>query len=205
MEKTNSIAATAADLKATLNVELGNTIQESVLFYIDGRDTKKMVSPFEREMIAENSWAHVLEKREKFDASKGAKFRTWATTVAKNFAKDELEKLKNDPLHLAGALESGYQKIEETREVLVHYVPTEDSESSERQQYWHEAFDSFKRIVSTYSGRDRKVAEMLISERTKEEIMAETQMSGGSVDTCICRLRKKMLADMRKAGFSLDV
>ena len=125
--------------------------------------------------------------------------------MAKNFAKDELEKLKNDPLYLASALESGFQKVEETREILVHYVPVEDIESRERQQYWHEAFDSFKRIVSTYSGRDRQVAEMLISERTKEEIMAETQMSGGSVDTCICRLRKKMLADMRKAGFSLDV
>ena len=60
MKNNTSIAATAADFKAILTNELGETIKKSVLFYIDGRDHIGMVSSFERGMIAENAWFHVI-------------------------------------------------------------------------------------------------------------------------------------------------
>ena len=60
MKTNNTIAATAEDFQATLTNELGETIKKSVLFYIDGRDHIGMVSSFEREMIAENAWFHVI-------------------------------------------------------------------------------------------------------------------------------------------------
>lgn len=206
MEK-QTIAATAADFKEILTVELGNAIKKSVIFYLDEADKSKKISPSEREkiekeMIAENAWEHVLMKAGKYDASKGAKFRTWAVTVAKNFAKDQLKKLNNDPLHRTSHIESGYQKTE-TDEDVVSYVSVKDYEDIDSTQYWRDAYETFIGIVSNYSGRDREIAEMLIRERTKEEIMAETQMSGSLVDTCICRLRKRMRADLLKAGYSL--
>ncbi len=201
MEK-QTIAETAADFKEILTVELGNAIKKSVIFYLDEVDKSKKISPSEREMIAENAWVHVLMRRGKYDASKGAKFRTWAVTVAKNFAKDQLKKLSKDPLHSAGHLENGYKKTE-TDEDVVFYVPIKDHEDLDSTQYWRDAYETFIGIVSNYSGRDRKIAEMLIRERTKEEIMAETQMSGSLVDTCICRLRKRMRVDLLKAGYSL--
>ncbi len=201
MEK-QTIAATTADFKGILTVELGNAIKKSVIFYLDEADKSKKISLSEREMIAENAWEHVLMKAGKYDASKGAKFRTWAVTVAKNFAKDQLKKLINDPLHRTSHIESGYQKTE-TDEDVVSYVPVKDYEDFENTQYWRDAYETFIGIVSNYSGRDREIAEMLIRERTKEEIMAKTQMSGSLVDTCICRLRKRMRADLLKAGYSL--
>jgi hypothetical protein len=63
--------------------------------------------------------------------------------------------------------------------------------------------DTLKRIVAGYSGRDREFGEMLINERTKEEMMAKTQMSGGTVDVCKSRVLKRMRADLLKAGYSL--
>ena len=111
MKKNISIAAAAADFQATLTNELGETIKKSVLFYIHGRDHLGMVSSFEREMIAENAWFHVIEKREKYKSSKDAKFSTWAKKVAQNFASDELDKLQNDPLHLTGLLNED-QKVQ---------------------------------------------------------------------------------------------
>jgi len=198
-----SIAATAADFQAILTTELGNSIKKSVLFYINNREDSGMISTSEREMIAENAWVHVLEKREKYDASKGAKFKTWATKVARNFADDKCEELRRDALHFQGSLERTEFDISVRNGIHVHHNAFGRVEDSSARQYWKDALESLRNIASNYCGRDRKIAEMLISERTKDEIMAETQMSGGSVDTCICRLRKRMLADMRKAGFSL--
>ena len=202
MEKTKSIAAISADLQATLTNELGTIIKKRVLFYLDGIDKLKKVSPYERELIAENAWAHVLEKRAKYRASEGAKFITWATKVAKNFAQDELKKLFRDPLHLAGTLEAGFQTTF-TNQERVDYVSVGDGEDYDRRQYCHDVLETTNGIVAGYSGRDRKIAEMLMCECTKEEIMKELQMSGALTDTCICRLRKRMRADLLKAGYSL--
>lgn len=208
MKTNNTIAATTEDFQATLTNELGETIKKSVLFYIDGRDHIGMVSSFEREMIAENAWFHVIEKREKYRPSKDAKFRTWAKRVAQNFASDELDKLQNDPLHMTGLLYEDQPKNEDDAKKYSDTVSYRRSFGSvgdcSDQLYWHEMLETIKGIVSTYIGRDRTVAEMLIGERTKEEIMAETQMTGGNVDTCKCRVLKKMRADLLEAGYSLS-
>lgn len=190
-----------------LTNELGKSIQKSVLFYINSRDPLNMVLPFEREMIAENAWYHVLKKREKYAASKGAKFSTWAATVAKHFASDELAKLNRDALHLVEDVSECREK--QKKSILKRYGNVQFNDNFCRtedcacRQYWQDAFQTLKNIVSTYGGRDRTVAEMLISERTKEEMMAETQMSSGNVDVCISRIRKKMRADLLRAGYSL--
>lgn len=208
MEKTNSIAATAADFQAILTNELGNSIQKSVLFYIDGRDPLGMVSSFEREMIAEKAWAHVVEKQEKYKVNEDAKFRTWAKTVAQNFASDELGKLENDALHLTGILHEDQPKNENDAKEYSDKVSYRRAfgcvaDCSDR-LYWQDALDALKRIVSAYGGRDRTVAQMLIGQKSKEEIMDATQISGGNFDVCKHRLLKKMTADLLKAGYSLD-
>ena len=208
MKKNNTIAAAAADFQATLTNELGETIKKSVLFYIDGRDHLGMVSSFEREMIAENAWFHVIEKREKYKPSKDAKFSTWAKKVAQNFANDELDKLQRDALHLTSSLygeqpkENFDDNTDEAKPVC--YKPLGCTTDCNSRLYWKDALETLKGIVSTYVGRDRTVAEMLIGERTKEEMMAEAQMSGGNVDTCKCRVLKKMRADLLGAGYSLS-
>ena len=208
MKKTNSIAAAAADFQANLTNELGSTIQKSVLFYIDGRDPVGMVSSFEREMIAENAWFHVIEKHAMYKPSKDAKFSTWAKKVAQNFASDELDKLQNNPLHMTGLLHEDQPKNEDDAKKYSDTVSYRRSFGSvgdcSDQLYWQEMLETLKGIVSTYVERDRTVAEMLIGECTKEEIMAVMQMTGGNADTCKCRVLKKMRADLLGAGYSLS-
>ena len=207
MKKNNSTEATAADFRATLTTELGKSIQKSVLFYIDGRDPVGMVSSFEREMIAENAWFHVIEKHAMYKPSKDAKFSTWAKKVAQNFASDELDKLQNDPLHMAGLLHEDQPKNEDDAKKYSDTVSYRRSFGSvadcSDQLYWQNALDVLKDIVSRYAGRDRTVAEMLIAEQTKAEIMEQTQMTGGNVDVCVSRVRKRMRADLLEAGYSL--
>lgn len=207
MRKTSTITATAADFQELLTNEIGNTVKKSVLFYIDDCDPLGLVSPFEREMIAEKAFAHVVEKKAKFKPTGEAKFITWAKVVAERYASDELDKLKNDPLHLTGQLfedqpknEDDARKYSDTVSYRKAFGHVEDCTD---RLHLRDALETLKRIVSNYSGRDRTVAEMLIAERTKPEIMAETQMSSGYVDVCISRIRKKMRSDLRGAGFDL--
>lgn len=207
MENKNSIAAIAADFQAILNNELESIIKKAVVAYIGGRKDSFAISSSERELICENAWAQVVVKRESYSPGK-AKFRTWAVKVAVNKAKDELNKLYHDASHW-----SFTETLKEDPETENAANTNDDKVSSlnahghvedcTHRQYWHDAFESLKRIVSTYGGRDREVAEMLIAERTKKEIMAKTQMTGGNFDVQKHRLLKKMRSDLLKAGYSL--
>lgn len=208
MKKNNFTEATAADFQATLTTELGKSIQKSVLFYIDGRDPVGLVSSFEREMIAESAWIHVIEKYAKFRPSQKAKFSTWAKKVARNFASDELDKLQNDPLHMTGLLHEDQPANEDDAKKYADTVSYRRAFGNvadcSNQLYWQNALDALKDIVSKYTGRDRTVAEMLIAEQTKAEIMEQTQMTGGNVDVCVSRVRRRMRSDLLEAGYSLE-
>ena len=207
MKNNNLIATEAADFQATLTNELGANIQKSVLLFLHQSDDSRKVSSFEREMIAEKAWFHVVENYAKYKPSENAKFSTWAKTVAQNFAIDELRKLNNDPLHMTGLLYEDQPADEDDAKKYSDTVSSRKAFGSvadcSDQLYWQDALNTLKDIVASYVGRDRIVGEMLLGERTKEEIMAETQMTGGNVDTCKCRLLKKMRADLLEAGYSL--
>ena len=206
MKQTNTITA-AADFQANLTNELGSTVKKSVFYYLDRRDPVGMVSPFEREMIAEDGWSKVIENCAKYKPSRDAKFSTWAKRVAQNYASDAMDKLRNDPLHMTGLLHEDQPKNEDDAKKYSDTVSYRRSfgcvADCSDQLHWRDALDALKDIVSRYAGRDRTVAEMLIAGQTKAEIMGLTQMTGGNVDVCVSRVRKRMRADLLEAGYSL--
>lgn len=205
METTTNLTITSVDYQAIITNELGNFVKHRVLDYIAVRYSLKMVSEIERELIAEASWFHVVENCMKYKAGK-AKFRTWAVTVAVNFAKTELRKLKNDPLHgLRDVIEEPFGDEDDADDQKRKTTPKVSQNVSDciEHLYWKDALGALKHIVQTYRDRDQSLAEMLIAQKTKEEIMSEMHMSGGNVDVCKCRLLKKMRADFLRAGYSL--
>jgi len=204
MENNSAIAAAVVDFQAILTNELGDSIKKDISFFL----LENGLSTFEREMIAEKAFERVLEKREKFQDNGKAKFSTWAKTVARNFATDELRKLDHDLLHKASDLDKeqspsgcSTNKINGKEVPALDFLQTADFG---KRFYWKETLKALKGIVSTYNGRDRTVAEMLIKGDTKEEITDVLQMSGACFDTCIHRLRKRMRSDLLKAGYDLS-
>ncbi len=200
METKSSNAATT-DFQTILTKELAEVIKMSVIFCINAKNTS--VSPVEKEIISEDAWFHVLEKRDKYDSTKGT-FRTWATKVARNYALSELSKLKNNPLHHTSSIsEDNPDDKDESKEKKFscrNDVHAEVEDGSVR-LHWQYALEFLKSVILTFRGRDREIAEMLLNERTKEEMMTATQMSGGNVDACVCRVRKKMREALGKAGY----
>lgn len=206
MDTETNLMTTSVDYQAIITNELGNFVKHRILNYIAVRYTLKMVSEIERELIAEASWFHVVENSMKYKAGK-AKFRTWALKVAVNFAKTELKKLKNDPLHggRRNVFEEQPDDKDEAADQAQKTTPNVFPNVSDciEHLYWKDALGTLKHIVQTYSDRDQSLAEMLIAQKTKEEIMSAMHMSGGNVDVCKCRLLKKMRTDLLRAGYSL--
>lgn len=203
---TTNLTTTSVDYQAIITNELGNFVKHRVLNYIAVRYSLMMVSEIERELIAETSWFHVVENCMKYKAG-AAKFRTWAFKVAVNFAKTELKKLKNNPLH--GGQRNVFEEQPDDKDDAADQKPKTTlnvfpnvSDCIEH-LYWKDALGTLKHIVQTYSDRDQSLAGMLIAQKTKEEIMSAMHMSGGNVDVCKCRLLKKMRADLLRAGYSL--
>ena len=149
----------------------------------------------------------MVVKRESYSPGK-ASFLTWAKTVAVNKAKDEIKKHFHDAYHYLTTAPAE-EETENENDAIAHedkasyrntYGHVEDCS---RRQYFRDMLESLKHIVACYSGRDREIGEMLIFERTKKEMMAKTQMSGGNVDVCKSRVLKRMRTDLLKAGYSL--
>lgn len=205
MTKTRNFAASAAELQEILTKENERIIKKAVLIFLNEEADPKSVSYREREMIAEKAFFHVIKKAAAYDPSKGAKFTTWAKKVAINAATDELRKLNRDPLHETALLPEDQSSDDDDAKRPIDRISYRSSfeceaDSSDR-LYQKDMVAALRGIVATYSGRDRMMADMLLAGRTKQEIMAETQMSGGNVDACICRFRRRLLDDLRRAGY----
>ena len=204
MKTNNQIAAAS---QALITLEMGEAIKKSVHFYLDSRDLHGMVSPSEKEEIAEDAWVHVIAVQAQYLPSKGAKFKTWATKVAQNFASDQMGKLRTDPLHMACSLyeerPSGEDDAQQDMGLVSYNSPLGYVDDCSDQLQCCEVLEALDGFVANYCGRDRSVAKMLFADCTKAEIMEQTQMTGGNVDVCICRVRKRLRSDLRKAGYNL--
>lgn len=201
MENNNAIAAAVVDFQTVLTIELRDSIKKDITFFL----SKNKLSSFERDIIAEKAFEKVLEKRKKFQDNGKAKFSTWAKKVARNFAFDELRKLKRDPLHIASGQTEGKQSDNDlNNKETIRSLSLERAAYNDRQSNCKETLKALKGIVSTYRGRDQSIAEMLIAGDSKEEITSVLQMSGACFDTCIHRLRKRMRNDLLKAGYDLS-
>lgn len=200
MTKTKTKVKNAADYQAILTPELKSYVLKHMAYYIRGWS----LSSFEREIILEYVWDHVIKVYKQYRPDGGATFRNWVTyTVAERAAISKSRSLVNDPQHedsfeYEGSGEIDYKARDRAK------TPVKPDKDFTDQLYWKDMFKELEHIVDNYIGRDRTVAEMLIAQKSKSEIMAVTQMNGGNVDTRICRVRKKMLSDLLKAGYSLE-
>ena len=66
----------------------------------------------------------------------------------------------------------------------------------------HDACEFVKLVVSSLRGLNRTVADLLLEEKTIEEISAETNMECGCIRTCKCRVFKKLRTELQRAGYN---
>lgn len=151
------------------------------------------LSQEEIEDIAQNAVIHVWDIRDKYDSSKGASFKTWASRVVHNYAVSESKK--------ACRKSSLSTNIDEIHGL----VAKEGIECIEGRS----EFDSdlrmgmLRRFISGMKEGERELIAMLEEGLSKDEIIARTGKSGSYIDTMKCRLRAKIHHFIRQREYCL--
>ena len=173
---------------AFFNEAIVNAIAETVQFtlakyagtwvhkgYIDVKD------------FTQNATLHILNKCDSYDPKRGASFKSWACTVARNYSISEAKKLKK----IVGCkqrLDFIGEGVEELK------IPFEDPFSFlEDAIASNSRFAQLRDFLSKLNESEQLLLQMMKDGLSKEEMMEITHKSGGTIDTSKSRLRHKIL------------
>ncbi len=129
---------------------------------------------------------HILNQSDSFDPDHGTPFKAWVCVVARNYTISEAKKLKK----IINA---------KTRFDVIEGMDLEDFSILEPFQKLEEKSESKDRLtlltgfLATLNESDKLLLEMMKDGLSKEQMMEVTHKTGGNIDTCKSRLRKKIL------------
>ena len=135
----------------------------------------------------QNATLHILNKCDSYDPERGASFKSWACTVARNYSISESKKLKQivDSKARLDFLGEGVEELKtpfEDRLILFEEI----TESKRRTIKLND-------FIATLNEGEQLLLQMMKDGLSKEEMMEITHKSGGTIDTCKSRLRHKIL------------
>jgi RNA polymerase sigma factor (sigma-70 family) len=166
------VNAIAETVQLTLTKYAGTWVHKG---YIDVKD------------YTQNATLHILNKCDSYDPERGASFKSWACTVARNYYISEAKKLKR----IVGCkqrLDFIGEGIEELK------IPFEDSFSLiEDVIASNSMFAQLCDFLTTLNESEQLLLQMMKDGLSKEEMIAITHKSGGTIDTSKSRLRHKIL------------
>lgn len=198
--ETNSTAV------ANLQLESSKSDRDFVLYvadtYIEKHFEESSNVYLEKEFIAEDAWKHLLKKAHKYVPGE-ASFKTWEKIVVINYIKDKARRWNKLPKR---EFTQEYNvETEEDYELfdLENLADPNDCEGDICDQIdRHDACEFVKLVVSSLRGLNRTVADLLLEEKTIEEISTETNMECGYFRTCKCRVFKKLRTELQRAGYN---
>ena len=196
--------ATAANLQLEFSQDLRSSILYVVNTYIETHyEWEKENNVYlEKEFIAERAWEHVLKKAHKYVPGK-ASFKTWAKTVAINYAKDEAKRLnKLYKRVLSQVLDEEADEDEDRFDIENLADPSDCNQDVCDQIEKRDAYELIKLVVSSLNGPKRQVADLLLEEMSIEEISAKTNMERGYVSVCKNRVFKILRTELLRAGYN---
>lgn len=198
--ETNSTAV------ANLQLESSKSDRDFVLYvvntYIEKHFEESSNVYLEKEFIAEDAWKDLLKKAHMYVPGE-ASFKTWAKIVVINYIKDKARRWNKLPKR---EFTQEYNvETEEDYEFfdLENLADPNDCEGDICDQIdRYDACEFVKLVVSSLSGPNRTVADLLLEEKTIEEISAETNMECGYIRTCKSRVFKKLRTELQRAGYN---
>lgn len=157
------------------------------------------------------AFLHIAEVMDSYDPEKGASFLTWVTTVGVRFAITEGIKCGNrrrkfkslDSLEVSptGCEEDGWTGAgdEAADEYGAVDLPISESSLSMEQEedamLWEKRDKWFSsKVKSSLSKNDQVLFGMMLEGLSKDQMVARTGKTAGSIDTARCRLRMKLRA-----------
>jgi len=146
---------------------------------------------WEREEIAEDAAVDVLGKLARFDPSHGAKATTWAYKVVKNFVINRTESLKRRQF---------YTKVNriDVDGPAGNLIPDESPDEVET----NEIRVLVRTTLNSLPRKARQVADMMLADRTTEEMTKSLQITDGALYAHTFRIRNEVSSTLRENGYT---
>lgn len=146
---------------------------------------------WEREEIAEDAAVDVLGKLDRFDPNHGAKVTTWAYTVVQRYILNRTEALKRRQFY--------------TRVNRIDFdgpagnlIPDESPDGTET----NEIRALVRTTLNSLPRKARQVADMMLDDRTTEEMTKSLQITDGALYAHTFRIRNEVSFALRKNGYT---
>ena len=183
------------------------------------------VSECDVDDILQSVMIHIWLKRDVYDPSRGASFKTWANTIAHNYTIQLSKKLNKHSKviksmcdfdsrksgqdgmdYIFNAMVKDNSSLSWINDNLGHIQNEFNADYQFEKQYEDERqnarVDNLLNYLENKLNRSEKqLLQMMKDDRTKEEMMELLQKSAGNIDTCKSRLRSKISKWMKESDY----
>lgn len=210
-----------------IDAECCESIRKTVR-YILKRNMKNYISECDVDDAVQSVLIHIWVKKDIYDPSRGASFKTWATTIAHNYTIQLSKKLQKhsqvikslcdfDSLtagqesmdYVFNSIVNGNTSLSWINDNLGHRQNESSADYIFDKQYDDERqkarLDNLENYLECKLNKSEKqLLQMMKDERTKEEMMELLKKSSGNIDTCKSRLRSKISKWMKESDYYGD-
>lgn len=225
--KLQSATSQQRSKQVVIDAECYESIRKTVR-YVLKRNMRNYVSDCDVDDAVQSVLIHIWVKKDVYDPNRGASFKTWATTIAHNYAIQLSKKLQKHSKVIKSlcdfdSLTSGQEGMDYVFNTIVQsnsslswindnlgHIQNESNADYKFDQQ-HEELKQSARLnnLTNYlenklNQSEKQLLQMLKDDRSKAEMMDLLQKSSGNIDTCKSRLRSKISKWMKESDYYGD-
>ena len=210
-----------------IDAECCESIRKTVR-YILKRNMKNYISECDVDDAVQSVLIHIWVKKDIYDPSRGASFKTWATTIAHNYTIQLSKKLQKhskvikslcdfDSIasgqesmdYLFNSTFSSNSSLSWINDNLGHRHNESNADYKFDKQHEDERQNArldnlVNYLESKLNNNEKQLLQMMKDDRSKEEMMELLKKSSGNIDTCKSRLRSKISKWMKESDYYGD-
>ena len=210
--------------QVVIDAECYESIRKTVR-YVLKRNMKNYISECDVDDALQSVLIHIWIKKDIYDPSRGASFKTWATTIAHNYTIQLSKKLQKhskvikslcdfDSLtagqegmdYVFNTIVQGNSSLSWINDNLGHNQDESNADYKFDKLYDDERqdarLDNLVNYLETHLNQsEKRLLQMMKDDRSKEEMMELLKKSSGNIDTRKSRLRSKISKWMKESDY----
>lgn len=211
-----------------IDADFCESIRKTVSYHLKHK-LSAYISEADIEDTLQSVLIHIWLKRDMYNPDRGASFKTWAITIARNYTIQLSKKLQKHSSMIKSLCDyDTVSKGQEAMDYVLNAIVGRNSSvewindnlgiksdiynadyqfnllhDEERQDKRFECLKDY--LASKLNRNEQLLLQMMKEDKTKEEMMEFFKKSSGNIDTCKSRLRSKISKWMRDVDYFGDL
>lgn len=225
--KRNSVSSLQKSKEVIIDAECCESIKKTVR-YIMRRNMRNYISECDLDDALQSVLIHIWVKKDLYDPSRGASFKTWAITIAHNYTIQLSKKLQKHYRVIKSLCDfDGLTSGQETMDYVFNSIAQGNSSLSwindnlgfvqgesdadyrfssqdESDQQNARLNNLMEYLDNKLNQSEKELLQLLKDDRSKSDMMEILKKSSGNIDTCKSRLRSKISNWMKESDYYGD-